>query len=168
MIEWDLSTATLKKSALRNLEVETPSASSVQKFSCAELEQISLQLILDEPPELIMNQWIKSRVEYYKRLEPTDAVRDVALALDQPNEIKISARLCGGMRPTTEFPTSTSQLAGGLSSSANLLAAARARRPDRLFFGRGIFLGFVFLVCFLLLFVFEQFSLLYAAFWTYT
>ena len=31
--------------------------------------KISLQLIMDEPPEALYNQWIKDRIEYYKRVE---------------------------------------------------------------------------------------------------
>ena len=36
-----------------------------------------LHLILDEPPQLLENAWRSQRVEYYRRLEPTEAPRDV-------------------------------------------------------------------------------------------
>ena len=35
-----------------------------------------LQIILDEPPQILENKWRNDRVEYYKRLEPTEAPRD--------------------------------------------------------------------------------------------
>lgn len=38
-------------------------------------ERVSLRLILDEPPPKAYNQWIKDRVEYYKRVEPTAPLR---------------------------------------------------------------------------------------------
>ena len=28
-----------------------------------------MQLIMDEPPEALYNQWIRDRIEYYKRVE---------------------------------------------------------------------------------------------------
>ena len=36
-----------------------------------------IQLILDCPPQALWNKWCKDRCEYYKRMEPVDAVRDV-------------------------------------------------------------------------------------------
>ena len=44
--------------------------------------KVNLQLILDEPPQQLYNSWVKSRLEYYKRVEPTAAPRDVALEVD--------------------------------------------------------------------------------------
>ena len=44
--------------------------------------KVNLQLILDEPPQQLHNSWVKSRLEYYKRVEPTAAPRDVALEVD--------------------------------------------------------------------------------------
>ena len=41
-----------------------------------------MQLILDEPPEKLYNEWVKSRLEFYKRIEPTAAPRDIALQVD--------------------------------------------------------------------------------------
>ena len=46
--------------------------------------KISLQLIMDEPPEALYNQWIKDRIEYYKRVEPVAAPRDEQLDLGPP------------------------------------------------------------------------------------
>ena len=31
-----------------------------------------LQLVMDEPPEQLYNQWIRDRMEFYKRVEPTE------------------------------------------------------------------------------------------------
>ena len=45
-------------------------------------ERVCLQLILDEPPQGLYNEWVKSRLEYYKRVEPTAPPRDVALEVD--------------------------------------------------------------------------------------
>ena len=42
----------------------------------------NLQLILDEPPQQLYNDWVKSRLEFYKRVEPTAPPRDVALEVD--------------------------------------------------------------------------------------
>ena len=46
--------------------------------------KVSLQLIMDEPPEALYNQWIKDRIEYYKRVEPVAAPRDEQLDLGPP------------------------------------------------------------------------------------
>ena len=45
-----------------------------------------LQLVLDEPPERLYNRWVKDRIEFYKRLEPTAPLRDVPLKVD-PNPV---------------------------------------------------------------------------------
>ena len=42
----------------------------------------NLQLILDEPPQQLYNEWVKSRLEFYKRVEPVAPPRDVALDVD--------------------------------------------------------------------------------------
>ena len=39
---------------------------------------VIIQIILDMPPDALWNRWCKERMEYYKRLEPLEAVRDVA------------------------------------------------------------------------------------------
>ena len=36
-----------------------------------------LQLILDEPPQKLWNEWARQRIEYYERLEPSAPKRDV-------------------------------------------------------------------------------------------
>ena len=40
-----------------------------------------LQLVMDEPPEQLHNQWIRDRMEFYKRVEPTEPCRDERLVL---------------------------------------------------------------------------------------
>ena len=40
-----------------------------------------LQLVMDEPPEQLYNQWIRDRMEFYKRVEPTEPPRDERLVL---------------------------------------------------------------------------------------
>ena len=45
-----------------------------------------LQMVLDEPPERLYNRWVKDRIEFYKRLEPTAPLRDVPLKVD-PNPV---------------------------------------------------------------------------------
>ena len=39
---------------------------------------------MDEAPEALYNQWIKDRIEYYKRVEPVAAPRDEQLDLGPP------------------------------------------------------------------------------------
>ena len=53
---------------------------------CLEGEDGQLQLVLDEPPERLYNRWVKDRIEFYKRLEPTAPLRDVPLKVD-PNPV---------------------------------------------------------------------------------
>ena len=36
---------------------------------------VVLQMVLDEPPERLYNRWVKDRIEFYKRLEPTAPLR---------------------------------------------------------------------------------------------
>ena len=38
-----------------------------------------LQLVLDEPPEGLYNRWVKERLEYYRRVEPSAPLRDVSV-----------------------------------------------------------------------------------------
>ena len=38
--------------------------------------KISIQIICDEPPQDLEPQWQQDRIEFYKRLEPVDQVRD--------------------------------------------------------------------------------------------
>ena len=49
-------------------------------------KRVSLQLILDEPPQDLYNRWIKSRIEYYTRLKPQAPLRDECLDID-PNTV---------------------------------------------------------------------------------
>ena len=45
-----------------------------------------LQMVLDEVPKRLYNRWVKDRIEFYKRLEPTAPLRDVPLKVD-PNPV---------------------------------------------------------------------------------
>ena len=54
-----------------------------------------LQLILDEPPQHLHEAWVKDRVEFYKRVEPTAAPRDRSLG-----SIRTSALGSGSARRT--------------------------------------------------------------------
>ena len=40
---------------------------------------------MDEPPEQLYNQWIRDRMEFYKRVEPTEPPRDERLVLSSSN-----------------------------------------------------------------------------------
>ena len=40
--------------------------------------KVVLQVVVDEPPPCEHNEWVVSRMEYMKRLEPTAPVRDAA------------------------------------------------------------------------------------------
>ena len=42
-----------------------------------------LQLVMDEPPEQLYNQWIRDRMVFYKRVEPTEPPRDERLVLGE-------------------------------------------------------------------------------------
>ncbi|CAJ1345785.1 unnamed protein product [Effrenium voratum] len=42
-------------------------------------EEAILQLVLDEPPEGLYNRWVKERLEYYRRVEPSAPLRDVSI-----------------------------------------------------------------------------------------
>ena len=35
--------------------------------------------VLDEPPEGLYNRWVKERLEYYRRVEPSAPLRDVSI-----------------------------------------------------------------------------------------
>ncbi|WP_428379736.1 hypothetical protein [Marinobacter adhaerens] len=38
-----------------------------------------LQLVLDEPPNGLYNRWVKERLEFYRRVEPSAPLRDVSV-----------------------------------------------------------------------------------------
>ena len=38
-----------------------------------------LQLVLDEPPDGLYNRWVKERLEFYRRVEPSAPLRDVSV-----------------------------------------------------------------------------------------
>ena len=66
-------------------------------------KQLSLQLILDEPPEKLWQQWIKDRVEYYLRVEPVDAIRDEALDHSYPVEERIRFSIRNGLGAVSDL-----------------------------------------------------------------
>ena len=58
---------------------------------------VVLQMVLDEPPERLYNRWVKDRIEFYKRLEPTAPLRDVPLKVD-PNPVhRLSFSISNGL-----------------------------------------------------------------------
>ena len=59
--------------------------------------RVNLQLILDEPPQQLYNDWVKSRLEYYKRVEPTAAPRDVALEVDKDHTQRLKFSCQNGL-----------------------------------------------------------------------
>ena len=65
--------------------------------------QLSLQLILDEPPERLWQQWIKDRMEYYLRVEPVDAIRDEALDHSYPVEERIRFSIRNGLGTVSDL-----------------------------------------------------------------
>ena len=66
-------------------------------------KQLSLQLILDEPPERLWQQWIKDRMEYYLRVEPVDAIRDEALDHSYPVEERIRFSIRNGLGTVSDL-----------------------------------------------------------------
>ena len=59
-------------------------------------------MVLDEPPQALHNQWIKDRVEFYKRVEPVAAPCDERLELvgGKANRLRFSST--NGMGPTSD------------------------------------------------------------------
>ena len=54
---------------------------------------VVLQLIMDGPPIKEWNQWMRERIEFYKRIEPNDTVRDeIPMVPDAPisHRIRVS------------------------------------------------------------------------------
>eukprot|EP00435_Cladocopium_sp_Y103_P028221 s2216_g7.t1 len=66
-------------------------------------QMTALQMVLDEPPQDLHNQWIKDRMEFYKRVEPLAAPRDerVELVGCQSNRLRFSSS--NGMGPTSDL-----------------------------------------------------------------
>ena len=54
-----------------------------------------LQLILDEPPERLENEWRAERIKYYRRVEPMEAPRDSAPYLPPKSQNAKALRLEG-------------------------------------------------------------------------
>ena len=48
-----------------------------------------LQLVLDEPPEGLYNRWVKERLEYYRRVEPSAPLRDVSIVDQKVSQVQI-------------------------------------------------------------------------------
>ena len=63
-------------------------------------KQLSLQLMLDEPPEKLWQKWIKDRVEYY---EPVDAIRDEALDHSCPVEERLRFSIRNGLGTVSDL-----------------------------------------------------------------
>ena len=63
-----------------HLELHRPLGNEDQGANFQLLQMTNLQLILDEPPQALYKAWTKSCLEYYKRVEPTAAPRDVAMS----------------------------------------------------------------------------------------
>ncbi|CAJ1402618.1 unnamed protein product [Effrenium voratum] len=61
---------------------------SLQQFP--EVYKAILQLVLDEPPEGLYNRWVKERLEYYRRVEPSAPLRDVSIVDQKDSEASIS------------------------------------------------------------------------------
>ena len=58
-----------------------------------------LQLVMDEPPEQLYNQWIRDRMESYKRVEPTEPPSLHCLVVghpEQPGEVGAGGNPLGG------------------------------------------------------------------------
>ncbi|CAJ1356992.1 unnamed protein product [Effrenium voratum] len=81
---------------------------SLQQFS--EVYKAILQLVLDEPPEGLYNRWVKERLEYYRRVEPSAPLRDVSI-VDQKE-------LCGA-EDMEEDMTLARTCAVGLAQAKN-------------------------------------------------
>eukprot|EP00435_Cladocopium_sp_Y103_P033038 s40_g8.t1 len=62
----------------------TGSSRVVQLYGGKGNKKIGLQLILDEPPAALYEQWVRDRINFYLRVKPVDAIRDNALELDYP------------------------------------------------------------------------------------
>ena len=52
--------------------------------------QTVVQVICDEPPTSLHQKWLKDRVTFYRKFEPTDTLRDVApFALPEQNSFRV-------------------------------------------------------------------------------
>ena len=62
----------------------------------------ALQMVLDEPPEQLYNQWLRDRIAFYKRVEPLAAPRDERLTLvgGRANRIRFSST--NGLGPVSD------------------------------------------------------------------
>ena len=58
-------------------------------------ETWKLQMILDEPPQDLENAWRAERVQYYQRVEPTEAPRDVEPCMPRSGRNEKALRLEG-------------------------------------------------------------------------
>ena len=91
-------------------------------------KQLSLQLILDEPPEKLWQQWIKDRMEYYLRVEPVDAIRDEALDHSYPVEERLRFSIRNGLGTVSDLIWSINPERDGLLQIQKL--AAKKIRPQ--------------------------------------
>ena len=63
------------------LEGEPRGDQAAPDHGVAQRQGHMLELVMDEPPEQLYNQWIRDRMEFYKRVEPTEPFRDERLVL---------------------------------------------------------------------------------------
>ena len=57
-----------------------------------------LQLVMDEPPEQLYNQWIRDRMEFCKRVEPTEPPRDERLVLGDASTPRMRFSSSNGLK----------------------------------------------------------------------
>ena len=53
-----------------------------------------MNLVLDSPPQDILQKWVKERIEYYERMEPCDTMRD-EMPVSTPEQFKYRLELQG-------------------------------------------------------------------------
>ena len=56
-----------------------------------------LQLVMDEPPEQLYNQWIRDRMEFYKRVEPTEPPRNERPVLGDASTLRMRFSSSNGL-----------------------------------------------------------------------
>ena len=84
-----------------------------------------LQLVMDEPPEQLYNQWIRDRMEFYKRVEPTEPPGMSGWSWALPYSILVAhVGFSGGMAVE---PRHSSLISSTMRPHA--LAVARAGQP---------------------------------------
>jgi hypothetical protein len=77
-----------------------------------------IQLILDEPPERAFNEWARSRIAFYQRVEPNAPPRDTA----PPKMAKYRLRFSGSASDAVWLVVLSNPEAPGLAAISNLAA----------------------------------------------